>query len=103
MSEPLGRGHRTRISSQSWLTFRQALGLGGDVRKGERGTTVVYADCFTPEDERAARSRLVKSLRDPVPQTLHGLQRRAMRGTVRGDRHGRAPDSARHDRAEAEL
>src|ERR1700729_3112287 len=37
---------------QSWLTFRQALGLGGHVRKGERGTTVVYADRFTPEDER---------------------------------------------------
>ena len=39
-------------SGQSWLTFRQALGLGGNVRKGEHGTTVVYADRFTPEDER---------------------------------------------------
>jgi antirestriction protein ArdC len=39
-------------SGQSWLTFRQALGLGGNVRKGERGTTLVYADRFTPEDER---------------------------------------------------
>ncbi|WP_288051943.1 ArdC family protein [Acidiphilium sp.] len=42
--------------AQSWLTFRQALGLGGNVRKGERGTTVVYADRFVPEDERQ-RSR----------------------------------------------
>ena len=40
------------FSNQSWLTFRQALGLGANVRKGERGTTVVYADRFTPEDER---------------------------------------------------
>jgi len=40
------------FSGQSWLTFRQALSLGGNVRKGERGTTVVYADRFTPEDER---------------------------------------------------
>lgn len=40
------------FSHQSWLTFRQALGLGGHVRKGERGTTVVYADRFIPEDER---------------------------------------------------
>ncbi|MDA9467041.1 ArdC family protein [Bradyrhizobium sp. CCBAU 53415] len=40
------------FSSQSWLTFRQALGLGGHVRKGARGTTVVYADRFIPEDER---------------------------------------------------
>jgi antirestriction protein ArdC len=38
--------------AQSWLTFRQALGLGGNVRKGEHGTTVVYADRFIPEDER---------------------------------------------------
>ncbi|WP_108523145.1 ArdC family protein [Bradyrhizobium algeriense] len=40
------------FSGQSWLTFRQALSLGGHVRKGERGTTVVYADRFVPEEER---------------------------------------------------
>jgi antirestriction protein ArdC len=40
------------FTSQSWLTFRQALSLGGHVRKGERGTTVVYADRFIPDDER---------------------------------------------------
>jgi len=40
------------FAGQSWLTFRQALNLGGNVRKGERGTTVVYANRFTPEDER---------------------------------------------------
>jgi antirestriction protein ArdC len=38
--------------AQSWLTFRQALGLGGNVLKGEHGTTVVYADRFIPEDEK---------------------------------------------------
>jgi antirestriction protein ArdC len=37
---------------QSWLTFRQALSLGGHVRKGERGTTVVYADRFIPDEEK---------------------------------------------------
>lgn len=37
---------------QGWLTFRQALALGGNVRKGERGTTVVYADRFVPDDEK---------------------------------------------------
>ena len=40
------------FSCQSWLTFRQALSLGGHVRKGERGTTIVYADRFVPDDER---------------------------------------------------
>ena len=39
--------------SQGWLTFKQALEAGGCVRKGERGTTVVYADRFTPEAEKA--------------------------------------------------
>src|SRR2546430_8771667 len=37
------------FTGQSWLTFRQALSLGGHVRKGERGTTVVYADRFVPK------------------------------------------------------
>lgn len=37
---------------QGWLTFRQALSLGGHVRKGERGTTVVYADRFVPDEEK---------------------------------------------------
>ena len=40
------------FSCQSWLTFRQALSLGGNVRKGERGTTVVYADRFVPDGEK---------------------------------------------------
>lgn len=36
--------------SQHWLTFRQALALGGSVRKGERGATVFYADRFIPKE-----------------------------------------------------
>ena len=40
------------FSGQCWVTFRQALALGGHVRKGERGTTVVYADRFVPNGER---------------------------------------------------
>ena len=40
-------------ASQRWLTFRQAQALGGSVRKGERGTTVCYADRFTPKGDGA--------------------------------------------------
>lgn len=29
-----------------WLTFKQALELGGHVKKGETGEIVVYADCI---------------------------------------------------------
>ncbi|MBW4332243.1 DUF1738 domain-containing protein [Stakelama sp. CBK3Z-3] len=41
---------------QRWLTFRQAQTLGGNVRKGEKGICICYADRFTPkgEAERAA-------------------------------------------------
>ncbi|MEG3086749.1 ArdC family protein [Sphingomonas sp. PB4P5] len=42
-----------RYSSQRWLTYRQAQAAGGNVRKGARGTTVCYADRFTPKDEQA--------------------------------------------------
>ncbi len=49
------RGQR---SVQRWVTFRQALELGGAVKKGERGTTVFFADRFTPkgEKDRAAQT-----------------------------------------------
>lgn len=40
---------------QRWLTFRQAQALGGHVRKGERGTTICYADRFTPKDADTTR------------------------------------------------
>jgi antirestriction protein ArdC len=33
-----------------WITFRQALALGGHVRKGEHGSTVVYANKITRTD-----------------------------------------------------
>lgn len=40
------------FSTNAFLTFRQALRAGGNVRKGERGTTVVYAKPFTPKEEK---------------------------------------------------
>ena len=46
------------FGGHNWLTFRQALELGGHVRRGENGTTAVYADTFVLEAEklRAAQS-----------------------------------------------
>ncbi|WP_247594897.1 zincin-like metallopeptidase domain-containing protein [Sphingopyxis sp. PAMC25046] len=38
------------FAAQGWLTFRQALAAGGQVRKGEKGTTIFYAARFTPKD-----------------------------------------------------
>jgi antirestriction protein ArdC len=48
---------RHGFSTQNWLTFRQALRLGGNVRKGEHGSTVVYADRFVPDGERERAER----------------------------------------------
>jgi antirestriction protein ArdC len=45
------------FAGQSWLTFRQALSLGGHVRKSEKGTTIVYADRFVPDEERRRAER----------------------------------------------
>lgn len=39
------------FSSHRWLTYAQAQAAGGHVRRGEVGTTVCYADRFTPKDE----------------------------------------------------
>ena len=49
----------TRFSSPFWLTFKQALELGGNVRKGEKGSQIVFY--------KQLRSRKVKT--DDVPVT----------------------------------
>lgn len=45
-SEQMERGFAASI----WMTFRQALELGGAVRKGETGSTVVFASRFTKSE-----------------------------------------------------
>jgi antirestriction protein ArdC len=40
--------------SQRWMTYRQAQAIGANVRRGEQGTTVVYADRFTPRGKEGA-------------------------------------------------
>ena len=37
-------------SAPIWMTFKQALALGGAVRKGERGSLVVFASSITRTD-----------------------------------------------------
>ena len=48
----------TRFSSPFWLTFKQALELGGNVRKGEKGSQIVFY--------KQLRSRKVKTEDAPV-------------------------------------
>ena len=40
------------FASNYWVTFKQALAMGGVVRKGESGTHVCFADKFVPEKEK---------------------------------------------------
>lgn len=49
-SEAIARGYTAPI----WMTFKQALELGGAVRKGETGSLVVFASRFTRTETDAA-------------------------------------------------
>jgi len=40
------------FSAPLWLTYKQAQELGGHVRKGEKGSLVVYADTITRSEDR---------------------------------------------------
>src|SRR3546814_6281993 len=66
------------FSSNAFLTFRQALELGGNVCKGATGTTVVYAHRFTPGDERRQAAEEGRT-----PGTIPFLKR----FTVRSEEH----------------
>jgi antirestriction protein ArdC len=48
-SEAVDRGYSAPI----WMTFRQAGELGGHVRKGEHGSSVVYASTFKKSEQDA--------------------------------------------------
>jgi antirestriction protein ArdC len=50
-------------SAPIWLTFKQALALGGAVRKGERGSLVVYASTFSRTDPSPGAACPPKPLR----------------------------------------
>ncbi len=49
-SEAIARGY----AAPMWMTFKQALELGGAVRKGETGSMVVFASRFTKTETGAA-------------------------------------------------
>ena len=51
--EALAQGY----AAARWMTFKQALELGGCVRKGEHGTLTVYTDSIRRMEEEGRRSR----------------------------------------------
>lgn len=48
-SDAIDKGFR----SPTWMTYKQAQEFGGQVRKGESGSTVVYADRYTKTETNA--------------------------------------------------
>jgi len=57
-SEAVTRG----FCSPTWMTFRQAQALGGHVRKGETGTTVVYANRVTRTETDLAGTEVEREI-----------------------------------------
>lgn len=45
-----GEAQTKGFASLSWMTYKQAQELGGQVRKGESGSLVVYADRYTKSE-----------------------------------------------------
>ena len=49
------RAQESGFTAPLWLTFKQALELGGNVRKGEKGETVIYVSKVIREDDDGVR------------------------------------------------
>jgi antirestriction protein ArdC len=47
----------------TWMTYRQAQDLGGQVRKGEKGSLVVKYGTFTPKDQEDDEDRAIPYLK----------------------------------------
>ena len=67
-------GYRTA----RFLTFKQALELGGNVRKGERGTKVYFVKQLEIRENAAS----------PDVAGIHRVQRRSVRRSYRQRHHG---------------
>jgi antirestriction protein ArdC len=50
------------FSSPSWMTFKQALDLSAHVRKGEKGSLVVFANTFTRTTEDAEGQEIEREI-----------------------------------------
>ena len=57
-SEAIARGYAAPI----WMTFKQALELGGAVRKGETGSMVVFASRFTRTETNASGDEIDREI-----------------------------------------
>lgn len=52
-----------QYSNPYWLTYRQAMEKGGNIRKGEKGTTVVYWNWIPVDDKETGEEKEIPLLR----------------------------------------
>ena len=72
-----GEAQEHGYSAPIWMTYKQAQEFGGQVRKGEHGSLVVYANSIT-RTETNDQGRGHRA-RNSVHEGLHRFQRRADR------------------------
>ncbi|QMW01695.1 ArdC family protein [Spirosoma foliorum] len=57
-------------TSPYWMTFKQAIELKASVRKGEKGTQIVYADKIVKEEENAKGETVINQIPFLKPYTV---------------------------------
>jgi antirestriction protein ArdC len=57
------RAQESAYAAPLWLTFKQALELGGNVRKGEKGETVIYVSKIIKKDDATGEKRAIPFLK----------------------------------------
>ena len=70
----MSRAIREGRGDNRWGTYNQILAAGGQVRKGERGTQVLF---FTDRRARVAKDEQGKALKDPDGKTIYEEAQRA--------------------------
>ena len=62
------------FASPHWMTYRQASELGAQVRKGERGSLVIYADRFVKKDAGANGDEAEREIRFMKGYTVFNVE-----------------------------
>lgn len=59
----LGRGNAAEYETPAWLTYKQAQACGGNVKRGEKGTTIVYFEMRVIKDEESGEEKKLPILK----------------------------------------
>jgi antirestriction protein ArdC len=83
-------------ASNEWMTYKQAAGMGGQVTKGSKGTTIIFWKIFKTEDKKTGEEKTVPMLRHYTVfnrEQIEGLPEPVVAEPV--------SEAIRHERAEA--